>query len=35
MRALGKPDLLPPRPLVEIGARAMMRWETWKNRAES
>ena len=35
MRALGKPTPLPPRPLVEIGARTMIRWETWKNRAES
>ena len=35
MEALGKPDPLPPRPLVEIGARATIGWEIWKNRAEA
>jgi len=35
MQALGEPQDLPPRPLVEIGARALMRWELWKNRHEA
>jgi glycine/D-amino acid oxidase-like deaminating enzyme len=35
MEALGKPLQLPPRPLVEIGARANIGWEVWKNRAEA
>jgi glycine/D-amino acid oxidase-like deaminating enzyme len=34
MQALGTPSPLPARPLVEIGARAMMQWEIWKNRGE-
>ena len=35
MKALGSPVQLPPRPLVEIGARATLGWEVWKNRAEA
>ena len=35
IQALGAPDVLPARPLVEVGARAMMRWELWKNREEA
>ena len=35
MQALGKPEALPPRPLVEIGARVLMRKELWKNRHEA
>ncbi len=35
MESLGTPDPLPPRPLVGIGARAKLRWETWKNRHEA
>lgn len=35
MEALGSPVRLPPRPLVELGARATIGWEVWKNRAEA
>jgi glycine/D-amino acid oxidase-like deaminating enzyme len=35
MQALGTPTDLPARPLVEVGARAMMKWELWKNRREA
>ncbi len=35
IQALGSPQPLPARPLVEVGARAMMKWELWKNRRES
>lgn len=35
MESLGSPDPLPPRSLVEIGARAKIGWEIWKNRKEA
>jgi len=35
MQALGQPQALPSRALLEIGARAMMRREIWKNRHEA
>ena len=35
IEALGSPTQLPPRPLVEVGARATIGWEVWKNRAEA
>ena len=35
IQALGTPENLPSRPFVEIGARAKMGWEKWKNRHES
>ncbi len=35
MASLGTPDRLPPRLLVEIGARARLRWEIWRNRHEA
>ncbi len=35
IQALGSPQPLPAKPLVEIGARAMMKWELWKNRREA
>ena len=35
MQSLGTPDTIPPRPLVEIGARARIKWEVWKNRKEA
>lgn len=35
MQNLGEPTQLPPRPLVEIGARATINWEVWKNRREA
>ena len=35
IEALGTPVKLPPRPIVEVGARAMIGWEIWKNRAEA
>lgn len=35
MEALGSPVQLPLRPLVEVGARAKIGWEVWKNRTEA
>ena len=35
MQSLGEPTSLPPRPLVEIGARTTIGWEVWKNRREA
>ena len=35
MQSLGAPLALPPKPLVEVGARWMMRRELWKNRHEA
>lgn len=35
MASLGRANEAPPRPLVEIGARAKLGWEVWKNRKES
>lgn len=35
MESLGTPNSIPPRPLVEIGARAKLGWEVWKNRKEA
>jgi len=35
MESLGAPVTLPPRPLVEIGARAKLQFELWKNRKEA
>ena len=35
MQSLGTPNTIPPRPLVEIGARAKLGWEVWKNRREA
>lgn len=35
LEALGAPQPLPAKPLVEVGARAKMRWETFKNRHEA
>ncbi|MEP0940200.1 MAG: FAD-binding oxidoreductase [Rhizobiaceae bacterium] len=35
MQSLGEPIKLPPRPLVEVGARATIKWEVWKNRREA
>ena len=35
METLGAPTQLPPHPLVEVGARATIGWEVWKNRAEA
>ncbi|MCJ8310862.1 MAG: FAD-dependent oxidoreductase [Rhizobiaceae bacterium] len=35
MQSLGEPTKLPPRPLVEVGARATINWEVWKNRREA
>ena len=33
--AMGVPQSLPSRLLLEVGARAKLRWETWKNRHEA
>ena len=35
MRGLGAPTDLPPRWVTEIGARARIKWETWRNRQEA
>ena len=35
IQSLGSPVDLPPAPVVEVGARFMMRRELWKNRHES
>ncbi|NNF76543.1 MAG: FAD-dependent oxidoreductase, partial [Rhizobiales bacterium] len=35
MESLGTPVTLPPRALVEIGARAKLQFELWKNRQEA
>lgn len=35
MQSLGQPVTLPPRPLVEVGARAKLHWEIFKNRHEA
>ena len=35
MESLGSPDMLPPRSLVAVGARAKLAWEVWKNRREA
>jgi len=35
IQALGTPDDLPARPIVEMGARVKMGWLKWKNRHES
>lgn len=35
MSALGAPVRLPARPFLEVGARALMRWEIFKNRHEA
>lgn len=32
---LGEPAVLPPRPLLELGSRATLQWETIKNRHEA
>ncbi len=35
LQNLGTPSTLPPRALVEVGARATIGWEVWKNRREA
>ena len=35
MLALGEPNLLPPRPFLDIGVRARFGWELWSNRHEA
>jgi glycine/D-amino acid oxidase-like deaminating enzyme len=35
MLSLGAPDRLPPRLLTDIGARAKLQWEVWRNRREA
>ena len=35
MQSLGSPVNLPPRPMVEVGARMVMKRELWKNRREA
>ena len=35
MQSLGEPGLLPPRPFLDLGARARFTWEHWRNRHEA
>ncbi|MGB0506954.1 MAG: NAD(P)/FAD-dependent oxidoreductase [Pikeienuella sp.] len=35
MESLGSPTDIPPRALVEVGARVKIGWEVWKNRREA
>ena len=35
MRGLGVPAPLPPRPFLDLGARARFHWELWSNRHEA
>ncbi len=35
IEALGTPELLPPRPFLDIGVRAKFAWELWRARAEA
>jgi glycine/D-amino acid oxidase-like deaminating enzyme len=35
MQGLGQPNLLPPRPFLDIGAGARFMWERWRNRHEA
>jgi len=35
MRSLGAPDILPPRPFLDLGVRARFQWELWRNRHEA
>ena len=35
MESLGTPNTIPPRPFADIGARAKLGWEVWKNRREA
>ncbi len=35
MQSLGEPDLLPPRPFLDLGVHARFRWELWSNRHEA
>ncbi len=35
MQSLGEPNILPPRPILDIGARARFMWEHWRNQHEA
>ncbi|SLN52915.1 Gamma-glutamylputrescine oxidoreductase [Roseovarius albus] len=35
MQTLGEPDMLPPRPFLDVGVRARFGWELWSNRHEA
>ncbi|WP_120500331.1 FAD-binding oxidoreductase [Roseovarius sp. EL26] len=35
MQSLGQPDMLPPRPFLDVGVRARFGWELWTNRNEA
>lgn len=35
MQSLGEPDILPPRPFLDIGVRSRFFWELWSNRHEA
>lgn len=35
MQSLGEPEILPPRPFLDIGVRARFRWELFSNRHEA
>ncbi|MEE9209522.1 MAG: FAD-dependent oxidoreductase, partial [Kiloniellales bacterium] len=34
MEAFGQPNRLPPRPFLDIGAWATVKWWTWQGRGE-
>ena len=35
MQSLGEPDILPPRPFLDLGVRARFQWELFANRHEA
>ena len=35
MESLGSPNLLPPRPFLDMGVRTRFKWELWANRHEA
>ncbi len=35
MQSLGEPEMLPPRPFLDLGVRTRFQWELWTNRHEA
>ena len=35
MQSLGEPEMLPPRPFLDLGVRTRFQWELWANRHEA
>ena len=35
MQSLGEPEILPPRPFLDLGVRTRFQWELWTNRHEA